>query len=126
MEVTKTASNYTADELATIAEYWPEHGSTWPGWREVMPQRSYTSIDTEARRMGLRRPRGSKAHPLVTTPYTCPFCDGHPVVVERHDGPNGARRWYVTCNDARCYANAYVIADTRERAIAHWNKRGGR
>lgn len=125
MEATKTTSSYTADELATIAEYWPEHGSTWPGWREVMPQRQYTSIDTEARRMGLRRPKGGMPHPLHTTPKTCPFCGEYPVVAERHDGPNGRRRWYVQCNNARCYANAFSVGDTRESALAHWNRRAG-
>ena len=91
----------------------------------LAPGKVCVDIDTEARRMGLRRPKGGMPHPLHTTPKVCPFCGEYPVVAERHDGPNGRRRWYVQCNNARCYANAFAVGDTRESALAHWNRRVG-
>lgn len=118
-------TNWTIEEESTVAAYWLDHGSNWPGWREVLPTREIDAINAKARQMGMRRPKGGMQHPSHSVPKVCPFCGEYPAVAERHDAPNGRRRWYVQCNNARCYASAFSVGDTRESALAHWNRRAG-
>lgn len=118
----RTKVDWTTDEIKKLVAYWPSYGSSWDGWRDVIPNRSYNSIDRKARDIGLVRLR----KPIPTTneiPAPCPFCGHTPTVMEREDTGTGRRRWYVVCNWAKCYANTYVVSASRESAINYWNLR---
>lgn len=54
----------------------------------------------------------------------CPFCGHRPDIEKWHGGPQSKRR--IFCWNERCAVGPGVTGDTRKKAVARWNTRGGR
>ena len=52
---------WTDTELMQLNAYYPDHGGSWPGWREVLPDRTIGAITRKALEVGIYDP--SKAYP---------------------------------------------------------------
>ena len=50
--------NWTDAEIETLKAHYHEHGPSWLGWKELLPRRSKTAIQTRARKLDLHAPNG--------------------------------------------------------------------
>ena len=52
---------WTKEELAALCKHYPEHGSTWDGWEQLLNNRTVWAIRERARRIGVvYNPRWTK------------------------------------------------------------------
>jgi len=56
---------WTRAEDLMIADNYANHGPSWPGWAEMMPDRGTVAIRNRAARLGVRSPVAPSAAPLV-------------------------------------------------------------
>lgn len=47
--------SWTKEDVALLELYYPEHGPSWDGWTELLPNRSVNAITSMARSFGIRK-----------------------------------------------------------------------
>lgn len=52
--MTRCPTRWSREEDALLATHFPEHGSSWDGWGELLPGRSKHSIASRAIKLGIR------------------------------------------------------------------------
>ncbi len=52
--MTRNATRWSGDEDRVLARHFPEHGSVWDGWAELLPGRSKHSIASRAVKLKIR------------------------------------------------------------------------
>lgn len=70
--------NWSESEDRALKTYYPRHGRSWKGWREVLPDRTEPAIAERARRLGIRPEvsgRGSHRHEISPEPQERPRGD---------------------------------------------------
>ena len=56
---------WTRAEDQMIADNYANHGPSWPGWAEMMPDRGTVAIRNRAARLGVRAPVAPSAAPVA-------------------------------------------------------------
>lgn len=125
VDETMKGKPWTTREVELVRQLWPSHGTTWDTWDSLLPGRTRLAIDAKARNLGLVMEPSAYHVGAVDDeePLGCPFCGEEPVVELRRDDIGGRPRWWVRCDNATCWGNAFAIHAQREVAVNHWNRR---
>lgn len=62
LNISKRQNAWKDWEVDALKEHYPKHGSKWVGWKDVLPNRSNTSIRMRAHTMGLFVDTNSKTN----------------------------------------------------------------